>query len=103
MIGVDEFDADPRSRGTQIEDGRGLFQVLKQCKILAGVCTLRLICDVSHEIIRMPYDLIVFSHPVRGGASSRRRCRLVKTNLVVVVGLRMNKISYKIATCAYGQ
>ena len=51
----------------------------------------------------MPYDLIVFSHPVRGGASSRRRCRLVKTNLVVVVGLRMNKISYKIATCAYGQ
>jgi len=36
----------------------------------------------------MPYDLIVFSHPVSGGASSERRCGSVKTNSVIVVGLR---------------
>ena len=36
VIEIDEFDADPRSRGTQIEDGRGLFQALKQCKYWRG-------------------------------------------------------------------
>jgi len=36
----------------------------------------------------MPYDLIVFSHPVSGGPSSERRCQSVKTNSVIVVGLR---------------
>jgi len=45
--------------------------------------------------LHMPYDLIVFSHPVSGGTSSRW-CRSVKTNSVMVVGLRMNKIIYKI-------
>jgi len=76
----------------------GYFRLWNSVNIGGGLHSPFNMRCVSWDDTVMPYDLITFSHPVRGGACSRRRCRLVMTNLVMVVGLRMNKISYKIAT-----